>query len=93
MPLYSLCLEAARDNLEILKDAKSLPMKFAYIYLGNSVNFNSNQYDFLDTQDSSFLRSKQNEILEALKSLGKTSNKTSQVKNCDNCGYKVLCNR
>lgn len=93
MPLYSLCLEAARDNLEILKDAKSLPMKFAYIYLGHSVNFNSNQYDFLDTQDSSFLRSKQNEILEALKSLGKTSNKTSQVKNCDNCGYKVLCNR
>ncbi|RDU59486.1 PD-(D/E)XK nuclease family protein [Helicobacter sp. MIT 14-3879] len=91
MPLYSLCLEKAKESFDFLKPYRDLPIQYGYVYLEDCSPFSTKPYLLL--QDSMTLQNKQAEMLQMLQTFGKENVQTERIKICQNCIYAIICNK
>ncbi|STQ85643.1 PD-(D/E)XK nuclease family protein [Helicobacter muridarum] len=91
MPIYSLCIEMAKESFSFLTPYKNLPMNYVYVYASEFAQ--DNEKSFILEQKRENLKESQSKLLEILESFGKENTQTKQTAICNICEYNLLCQR
>ncbi|RDU72933.1 PD-(D/E)XK nuclease family protein [Helicobacter aurati] len=91
MPLYSLCLEKAKESFDFLTPYRDLPIYYAYFYLEDFALNNAQSAVVL--QDTLLQEQRLQTLFNMLESFGKENLQTQQKRNCEDCEYTLLCQR